>query len=195
MIKLPIHRALLISLAIHILGLAAIIYVPQTKIFMIMFGQPGKGQFAGLGDDNFDRFIDLMPIEVSVNVEEKLVQSKKILADKNEKSDITVPNEDFDLAQPTEDCLKEASFGGIGVKFKAVTNKGLIVDSIPSFYPAFKAGVRLGDKLITDITKIRGEIGTMVDVTFERNGQPQTISIRREKICYAKKAQAVSQKK
>lgn len=92
------------------------------------------------------------------------------------------------------DSTLSASFGGIGATVQQTSNK-LTIESILPDTPAKKAGLKVGDQLLsvngksvekadvtTAVTKIRGKIGTSVKVTVKRNGATQTFTMTRAKI-------------
>ncbi|WP_262314590.1 S41 family peptidase [Lacticaseibacillus parakribbianus] len=92
------------------------------------------------------------------------------------------------------DSTISASFGGIGATVQQGDNK-LTIESILADTPAKKAGLKVGDQLISvngksveklDVTqavaKIRGKIGTKVKVVVRRDGKDLTFTMTRAKI-------------
>lgn len=79
-----------------------------------------------------------------------------------------------------EDCPDGRFFGGIGIEHLALDD--VIVTVIPG-YPAFRAGLKVGDVLIGDIEHIEGEIGTPVTVLVRRGVEVLRFDMIREKIC------------
>lgn len=91
-------------------------------------------------------------------------------------------------APPThlaDDC--KDFFGGVGlmndIRANVARNRydAVVTDVYPG-YPAFKAGVQVGDILI-DSDHIRGEIGSRFTLEVIRNGQTLYFDIIRDKIC------------
>ena len=76
-----------------------------------------------------------------------------------------------------KDCKE--SFGGIGIQMGLY---GEVVE-VPEWYPAYKAGIRLGDVVLNN-ESIRGEPGTFVAVRIIRDNQELTFIIKRDIICY-----------
>lgn len=86
------------------------------------------------------------------------------------------------------------TFTGIGAEL-GMQDDQLVVVAPLSGSPAQKAGVRAGDKIVKisgkdakgltveeAVTKIRGEAGTDIKITFERNGEVLNITITRAEI-------------
>jgi membrane-associated protease RseP (regulator of RpoE activity) len=71
-------------------------------------------------------------------------------------------------------------YGGVGLQNDFTD---MIVEIAP-FYPAYKAGLRLGDILITPPNTLRGDPGTIIDVTVKRGEDFMTFRVTRGKICY-----------
>jgi len=80
--------------------------------------------------------------------------------------------------QKVKHTCKE-SFGGIGIQMGLYSE----VVEIPEWYPAYKAGIRLGD-IILNNESIRGEPGTFVSVRVLRKNEELTFIIKRGIICY-----------
>ena len=71
-------------------------------------------------------------------------------------------------------------YGGIGINQNFI-DQVLIVH--PG-YPAYKAGIKSGDKIISpEMSEIRGEPGTKVTIVIDRDGQILTFNLIRDKIC------------
>jgi len=58
------------------------------------------------------------------------------------------------------------------------------VIEIPEFGPAYRAGIRKGDIIVSDANILRGTPGEEVSITIERSSQLITFKIIRERICY-----------
>ncbi|WP_246287356.1 S41 family peptidase [Lacticaseibacillus absianus] len=99
-----------------------------------------------------------------------------------------------DTAKNDLDSTISASFGGIGATIEQGANK-LTIASIMPDTPAKKAGLKVGDQLLSvngqsveklDVTsavaKIRGKIGTSVKVAVLRDGKTVTATMTRAKI-------------
>lgn len=80
-----------------------------------------------------------------------------------------------------EKC-KDSWYGGIGIKRIEATGE---VTEAPEYYPAYIAGIRVGDMLLSE-KEILGEPGTEVDVRVERDSDKYTFTVMRDRICYDK---------
>lgn len=77
------------------------------------------------------------------------------------------------------DCEGTNWYGGIGIMQNETTGE---IIHIGKGYPADRAGLRLGDMLLTR-DGIRGEPGSTVTLMLKRHGQLLQFDIVREKIC------------
>jgi hypothetical protein len=85
------------------------------------------------------------------------------------------------VAHDKDEC--KDFFGGIGVYFDSLSARGYVVLDAPAGYPAAKAGIGPGTKIVNG-SSIRGEVGTMVDVITEApDGTQTTLRLVRDKIC------------
>lgn len=66
---------------------------------------------------------------------------------------------------------------GIGVQYNGLTG---LVSLVPEAYPAFRAGLRVGDEITNDLDEQRGPVMT---VHFRHEGQDRVAAVTREKIC------------
>lgn len=100
---------------------------------------------------------------------------------------------DPDQAKSFESDLS-GSFSGIGAEIGIKNNRLTVISPVPGS-PAEKAGLRTGDlinkingesttnmPIDTAVSKIRGQAGTEVTLTIERNGKEQDYKIKREQI-------------
>lgn len=87
----------------------------------------------------------------------------------------------------------ESEYSGVGITFSMDTEGRYIVVAVEKDSPAEAAGIKAGDILLKvdgkvyddmDIlaTAIRGEEGTVVKLTYSRDGKEKTLSMTREKI-------------
>jgi len=119
---------------------------------------------------------DIIPKQVEV----ELVEAPP----KTEEAD--VPMKMPEPQKPTEgltDCEGQNWFGGIGIYQDDKTGR---IDGVIEGYPAFKAGLRQGDVIISPPPGfIRGEVGTPVNLTVQKMGDfyAQEILLIRDKIC------------
>lgn len=73
------------------------------------------------------------------------------------------------------------SYGGIGV---VLTKESRIVSSVPPGWPAYRAGIKVGDRIISpDFEDVSGPAGTIVEIVFEAEDGIHTVTIIRENIC------------
>jgi hypothetical protein len=143
----------------------------------------GKEVSGGLKDPAFDGFINQ-----NQTFNQKTASNNYIV----EKDPVTGKNTIYiqTLAGPEEKCEDSNSFGGIGIQldsFIAPGSLGLLVKNSPEYYPAYEAGIRPGDLIITPLSEIQGKPGTFTNVTFSQNNVLKSVKIKRSKICYKKK--------
>lgn len=83
-------------------------------------------------------------------------------------------------AQPAKghECKGDNWYGGIGV-----VHNGHKISEVAVGYPAYRAGVRVGDETISNIDVIRGEPGTSMNLVVIRDGVMLYFEMVREKIC------------
>lgn len=90
--------------------------------------------------------------------------------------------------------MTTGQYGGIGSLIRAVDGDVYISEPYEGF-PAFKSGLKAGDKLLMinnislkgkdqeEISKmLKGQSGTQLEVTFERFGEIQKVTVKREEI-------------
>ena len=93
----------------------------------------------------------------------------------NEEKVNILPKFKSDISAPCEN-----SFGGIGVEYDYLQ----VITNIPEGNPAFNAGMKIGDQIVTPLDYIRGELGTAVTVEVMRNNTEHlTFTMIRDKIC------------
>lgn len=81
----------------------------------------------------------------------------------------------------SKDCPE--SFGGIGIHHNSVD---LSVIQVVEGYPAFEAGIELGDIILSPVDSIRGTVGTEVTVLVQKkDGRVVSYTMIRDKICTA----------
>jgi hypothetical protein len=102
-----------------------------------------------------------------------------------EKSDVPTPPQPEPKEQnKTEDCK---GFGGIGIQYSSFDGT---IGQVFKGYPAYKAGLRPGDKIVSPtLREIKGEPGTKVVVHIIRYGELLEIELTRELICTDKALQ------
>lgn len=157
-------RALLLSLLIH------------TLLSLLFTGGKGNGDGEGEKEGQQQQNINVKIIEKPAEEDKEALppppenKSKiKILKKKQEAEKKKAP--------PVE--CKEW-YGGIGIN-QDFFDQVVIVH--PG-YPAHKAGLKSGDKILSPkMANIRGEPGTEVVLLVQRNGQILTFYIIRDKIC------------
>lgn len=75
----------------------------------------------------------------------------------------------------------EPYFGGIGITYKNLKGE---IGEVHKYYPAYDAGLKVGDVILSPkINGIKGEVGTPIDITYERNGVVNNVTIIRGRIC------------
>lgn len=102
------------------------------------------------------------------------------------------------------DESKHKTYGGIGVQYepsptipqgKALTPQEMVnlrtkINKVPAGYPAYKAGIQVGDEIEGNLMRFRGEPGTTVEVPVYRQGRLMTFTMKRVKICYEEQTAA-----
>jgi predicted metalloprotease with PDZ domain len=73
------------------------------------------------------------------------------------------------------------SYDGIGVQFNGITG---IVSDIAVGAPADKAGIRVGDELITPLWNMQLAFGQSLDVIVLRDGKKITLHVVVDRICH-----------
>lgn len=76
-------------------------------------------------------------------------------------------------------CPDGEWFGGVGLEHDLFTNR---IPKAPSGYPAYRAGVRVGDILLNEY-ELRGDPGTEVQIQVDRADQILVFKAVRTKIC------------
>jgi carboxyl-terminal processing protease len=118
------------------------------------------------------------------------VSSLQVFAETNSVS--TSPSAIVDGSEPTEQQKKEflSKIGGIGIAFAPVANGALVKRVLPDT-PACAVGMKVGD-IVTQIDtkptkglkvqevldRIRGAVGSEVDLLVSREGQPEPIKLK-----------------
>lgn len=83
-----------------------------------------------------------------------------------------------------EDCPDGQWFGGIGIYEGVNSHSDTTVDKVIDGYPAHKAGMLAGDVIVYPSSYlIRGEPGTVLSITVNRDGKFINFQITRDKIC------------
>jgi predicted metalloprotease with PDZ domain len=165
----------------------------HLAVFALMFGAIPQGCTPGCSRKSADRngansdqehkqaeqeSRDIVPKQVAEKeapVEISLIDNKELrkLLKKKPK-----------IKDAVRECEGDLWFAGIGVSYQALDD-GLISEVFKG-YPAEKAGIRVGDKLLTPLRAIRGdaaELGKAVIIKINRNGNIIDFIIVREKIC------------
>ncbi|MFB0517518.1 MAG: S41 family peptidase [Candidatus Neomarinimicrobiota bacterium] len=127
-----------------------------------------------------------------INSQELILASIRGMLDDLDPYTVYIREED----QPSVDMLTQGKYGGVGIRL-GVRGDTLTVIAPMEGTPAYRAGVRAGDKIIridhesslnlsTDeaAQKIRGKPGTQVILTFTRYGEkePLDVTLIREEI-------------
>lgn len=70
-------------------------------------------------------------------------------------------------------------FGGIGIEHSQFG----VIGRVYEYYPAYDAGLKAGDIILSRISDIKGEIGTPVTITYKRGETINTVTFKRGRIC------------
>jgi len=73
------------------------------------------------------------------------------------------------------------SYEGIGVQFNAITG---IVTHVASNAPADKAGLQIGDELVTPLWSMELAFGQKIDLVIVRDGKRLTMPVIVDRICH-----------
>lgn len=112
------------------------------------------------------------PVQVRLLPKEEKTAAEKTEADKGAPTEMSIT----DLV-----CTDEKStYKGIGIIWWPDTGQVL---EAPEFNPAYKAGIRVGDFIINDVTQVDG----YVDIIVLRNYNKLTFRIKTENICFDEK--------
>ncbi len=176
---------------------AAVVSVALTLLFIK--GRSGVTAFADSGNvRSFHELSQVMDIiqehSYKEHSEEELMQAalKGITQEIGDKYAYYFTEEEYEEYLQEE----EGSYVGIGVSIQQIESGGtVIVTSVFDGSPAEEAGIKPGDVLTHvegqsiegyDTTMIasivRGEKGTFVSLTFERRGEPYTVSVERREV-------------
>ncbi len=150
-------RSLAFSLCLHLLLLAPL--VPHVGCKR---GEGGKGQPGGSMDT-----IQAPPAPIEVTLFDPhpgTLKKAKPLGDR------------------PETCKGGKFYGGVGIMHG---NLDGMVTKAPKGYPAYEAGVRVGDILLT--LDLKGEVGTPVVISVLREGKQLNFPAVRATICYEKR--------
>lgn len=79
-----------------------------------------------------------------------------------------------------EDCPNGRWYGGIGVEHNVLDQT---IQTVVAGYPAEKSGIKIGDVVLGDLEKIKGEPGTPVTIWVRRGIQILRFDMLRDKIC------------
>lgn len=183
-----IKRSIAFSFFLHSALVGSVIYFsPQLQLKLErLFNEQKQTGFGN--NENFDGFYKPSPIQVEI-VEVKGQKRPPSLAD-GIGANSSKENEIKEFLEPSDICKEESSFGGIGLSFAADSKDPMfsIVTAAPGYYPAYGAGIRVGDKVLNNaIPMIKGQVGSVVTVNYLRNNEQKSVSITRAKICFKKK--------
>ena len=150
---------ILASAVIHSIILGALVYVPE-KVIRLQPPPPEK-------ESVVITFIPPVAESTIAEVEETIAE---------EGSSWDTPPAKYPDKKPS--CTgKDKSYEGVGFMFSPGTNTVLLV---PRYYPAYKAGLRVGDMITNYIVIINGYI----DLDLIRGYTKLHLHIKTDKICY-----------
>lgn len=114
--------------------------------------------------------------------------NKNIIPKKNENlTEVEIPddvggiedNKPKNIPTHLEDDCKDF-YGGIGITHSL---PDYTINGVYFGYPAFMAGIKVGDRILSDITSIRGEVNTTLTFEYENETGYHKIVLIRDKIC------------
>ncbi|HRI75658.1 MAG TPA: PDZ domain-containing protein [Alphaproteobacteria bacterium] len=163
---------------------------------MILFFRLMAGVFiAALSGFSLYAFFEIQTLQKSLQSHSQQIDvlSQKMLSVETRTELLDVRN---------EEAYIKTSFGGIGLQFNlvgvdAISEKGLRIESAVKDKPAWRAGLRSGDFILTideqntagmkigdALNKMRGQAGTLVSITYKSlaSEEPKSVAIVRENI-------------
>ena len=151
------------SIALHLILLISIQVSPSVE--------PTNESETENRNNNNIQIVPMKITEISV-VEHKKGPSVKKVVEKKFKNDTQCTGNDW--------------FGGIGVTSQELLGE---IQEVYAGYPAEKAGILVGDRVVSTNGDIRGDPGTVLNITIFRASTNSTLSfsIIRDKICYGKR--------
>lgn len=163
-----ITKAILVSLALHASMLTAVMQQRQGSS-TYPGGPGGQGQRPS-------------------TVKGEIVEAPKQFKDVQMQIEIVEANDKGRIAlkpspAPEQNC--QDYFGGIGITHEWQWRRqeyARITQVVPG-YPAWNAGLKVGDRIDILTTEIKGDIGTQVSVSVIKGGEPQVMTFTRAKIC------------
>lgn len=139
----------------------------------------GSGDGEGVGKDKGRQQGDDKTGKIQPHADEGQLEDKREV----EITLVSIPKQKPEVkVEGVKDCKGDRWYGGIGIMSDFYTKK---IEYVAPGYPAAKAGLRLGDIIMSDDspTTIRGEVGSVLTITVVRNGEIITLDITRGKIC------------
>jgi hypothetical protein len=109
-------------------------------------------------------------------LEVTLLPPKESLAEKLPISDI--PNQNISQTDPVICKNQDKNYFGVGFIYSPFTS---LVTYAPEFYPAYKAGIRIGDMVLDPDTPI---VNGFLDIEIIRGYQQMHFRIKAENICF-----------
>jgi carboxyl-terminal processing protease len=159
--------------------------------FKMRDSMPGKSFFHVEKRSTIQEVMDLIQNRYvdTVNLETLSDTAITALLSKLDPHSVFIPAEDLQMVN--EDIA--GNFYGIGVEFN-IFNDTIHVINVLKDGPSFKAGIKTGDKIIKANdsvlsgkkvpiekirTNLRGPLGSLINLLIIRNGQAQTIQVKR----------------
>jgi hypothetical protein len=162
--------ALLLSIALHV------------GLLYLLSQRGGGGEEGGNGRKQQHisvKILDKPSKTETKNEQEKIPEDKGIIIEQKKK----LPPE-----QIVVDHKCEESYEGIGIQFDYMSTQMCKISHIAKGYPADRAGLKVGDLLLSDAKSDvdcpgRGPIGSLLTLQVVRGGKHFEVTLVREKIC------------
>lgn len=141
-------------------------------LFLFLHIQPNKGNPVGKpGEVEKGRVLSL-----------KVVLLPKMTSEQEEAEKQRVGERQAELAIRERICSnKDPNYVGVGLIHGFGSD---VVSEAPEFYPAYKAGVRVGDLILNPEFNSKATKEGWVEVRVERQGKFLIFKIKQEKICF-----------
>lgn len=154
--------------------ISIILHISLAAAMSLMIGP--SGQESEQGSKDRQRSISMRLLDKPHNSDPK----KEVIPEKE--SGVRIRKEKLPPEQTVVDHPCENFYTGIGI---TTLGDNCRVDTVAVGYPAYRAGIQVGDLIISDDLTCpgRGPIGTLLTIKILRGNKALTKTLVREKIC------------